>query len=202
MSEGVNGMDRVENRVRAMADQVRDLGRRTGEIGEVMQVIDDIADQTNLLALNAAIEAARAGEHGRGFAVVADEVRKLSEKTAQATRKVRDTVAGIQEEVHRAVESVEQGLEDVEQISCLVRQGGEALEAIVSRAAGNAERVERIVEATQEQTATVEGIGQNLDAIAGLASEVASGAEQTQVTAQRLRKRTERLQELMGRFRV
>ncbi len=202
VTQGVEGMDRVESRVRAIAGQVRELGERTAEIGEVMQVIDDIADQTNLLALNAAIEAARAGEHGRGFAVVADEVRKLSEKTAQATRKVRDTVAGIQEEVHRAVESVEEGLGDVERISTMVREGGEALEAIVSQAAQNAERVERIVEATEEQTVAVEGIGRNLDVIAGLASEVASGAEQTQVTAERLRERTERLQELMGRFRV
>ncbi len=202
VTQGVEGMDRVESRVRAIAGQVRELGERTAEIGEVMQVIDDIADQTNLLALNAAIEAARAGEHGRGFAVVADEVRKLSEKTAQATRKVRQTVAGIQEEVHRAVDSVEEGLGDVERISTMVREGGRALEAIVSQAAQNAQRVERIVEATEEQTVAVEGIGRNLDAIAGLASDVASGAEQTQVTAERLRERTERLQELMGRFRV
>ena len=202
VDQGVAGMDRVEERVRAIAAQVRDLGQRTGEIGVVMQVIDDISDQTNLLALNAAIEAARAGEHGRGFAVVADEVRKLSEKTAQATRQVRQTVAAIQQEASVAVGSVEQGLQEVEQSSVLVRRGGEALREIVAQIEQTAERVSRIATSTEEQSAAVGEISRNLDAIAGLASEVAAGVEQARATAERLGERTERLQGLMARFRV
>ncbi len=202
VDQGVLGMDRVEERVRAIAAQVRDLGRRTGEIGAVMQVIEDISDQTNLLALNAAIEAARAGVHGRGFAVVADEVRKLSEKTARATRQVRETVAAIQQEASVAVGSVEQGLAEVEHSSALVRGGGEALREIVAQIEQTSERVARIATSTEEQSAAVGEISRNLDAIAGLASDVAAGVEQARATAERLGECTERLQDLMARFRV
>ncbi|GAB4248489.1 methyl-accepting chemotaxis protein [Deferrisoma sp.] len=202
VAQGVEGMARVEERVRAIAGQVRDLGTRTHEIGAVMQVIEDIADQTNLLALNAAIEAARAGEHGRGFAVVADEVRKLAEKTAQATRRVRDTIAGIQTETGRAVASVEEGLGEVETSSALVRQGGGALAEIVAQIEHTADRVSQIATATQQQSAAVEEISRNLDAVAELATRLAAAVEQTRGTAERLGSQTLSLKGLMARFTV
>ncbi len=202
VESGMASMGRVEERVREIAAQVRDLGRRTGEIGAVMQVIDDIADQTNLLALNAAIEAARAGEHGRGFAVVADEVRKLSEKTAQATRQVRQTVAGIQKETEQAVASVEDGLREVEEASAQVRQGGQALAEIVARIEQTADRVAQIATATDEQSAAVGEISRNLDAVADLAATLAEAVEEARGTAERLGERTSRLQHLMERFTV
>ncbi len=202
VESGMVGMGRVEERVRKIAAQVRDLGRRTGEIGAVMQVIDDIADQTNLLALNAAIEAARAGEHGRGFAVVADEVRKLSEKTAQATHQVRQTVAGIQKETEQAVTSVEDGLQEVEEASTQVRQGGQALAEIVAQIEQTAERVVQIATATEQQSAAVEEISSNLDAVADLAAKLAGAVEEARGTAERLGERTARLQHLMARFTV
>ncbi|GAB6063440.1 methyl-accepting chemotaxis protein [Deferrisoma palaeochoriense] len=202
VARGVEGMARVEDRVRAIAGQVRDLGARAEEIGTVMQVIEDIADQTNLLALNAAIEAARAGEHGRGFAVVADEVRKLAEKTGQATRRVRDTIAGIQTETGRAVASVEEGLGEVEASSALVRQGGEALREIVAQIEQTADRVSQIATATQQQSAAVEEISRNLDAVAELATRLAAAVEQTRGTAERLGSQTLSLKGLMARFTV
>jgi methyl-accepting chemotaxis protein len=202
VAEGVAGMDQVEARVRAIAGTVRELGERSQAIGEVMQVIDDIADQTNLLALNAAIEAARAGEHGRGFAVVADEVRKLSEKTAQATRQVRDTVAAIQTETDQAISSVKEGLDEVDRSGERARRGGEALREIVAKIDTNSEMVSQIAMATQQQSATVSEISQNLDSIANLAAEVVTGVQETSGTAEGLGEQTRRLEELVGRFRV
>ena len=202
VEEGMASMSRVEVRVQAISETVRELGARNQAIGEVMQVIDDIADQTNLLALNAAIEAARAGEHGRGFAVVADEVRKLSEKTAHATRQVRDTVAAIQNETGAAVSSVKTGLEEVSRSGDLSRRAGQALRDIMAKIEQNSEMVTHIAGATQQQSAAVSEIGQNIDSIANLAGEVVSGMEQTSATADRLGHEIRCLEELVGRFRV
>jgi methyl-accepting chemotaxis protein len=198
----VGGMRRVQERVENIAGKVRELGERSQAIGEVMQVIDDIADQTNLLALNAAIEAARAGEHGRGFAVVADEVRKLSEKTAQATRQVRDTVAAIQGETGAAITSVKQGLEEVGQSGELSRQAGESLREIVAKIAQNTEMVTQIATATEQQSVAVGDVSRGLETIAVLSGELVCGVEQTGNTAETLGGRTQRLRDLVARFKI
>ena len=202
VGDGVAGMLRVAERVRTIAAKVEILGESSRSIGEVMGVIDDIADQTNLLALNAAIEAARAGEHGRGFAVVADEVRKLSEKTAHATRQVRDTVAAIQAETEEAVSLVTEGLAEVERTSEMSKRAGDALREIVAKIDTNADMVSQIATSTEQQSATVAEISGSVDSIAVLAGEVSAGVDEVSSTARNLGEKTGRLHQLVSRFKV
>ena len=115
MDKATNGLTRTSSAIRSSAEIIDVLGRRADEIGKIIEVIDDLAEQTNLLALNAAIEAARAGEHGLGFAVVAEEVRKLAEKSTQSTKEISDLIQGIQKEAREAVENMEKSTTMVQQ---------------------------------------------------------------------------------------
>jgi methyl-accepting chemotaxis protein len=132
MSATVAGMGRIRAKVGLSADKVREMGTRSAEITAIVETIDDLASQTNLLALNAAIEAARAGEHGKGFAVVADEVRKLAEKSALSARQIGALVAGIQASVGEAVSAMQAGVAEVESGAAGVNAAGEALTQILA----------------------------------------------------------------------
>lgn len=154
----VTSINEVAGRAMELKTSMEELDHRSDEIGKVLGVIEDIADQTNLLALNAAIEAARAGEAGRGFAVVADEVRKLAEKTMQATNEVHGAITGIQDGARKNVKATEVAVRSVEKSTEMAGRSGEALSAILMVAEATADRVRSIATAAEQQSATSEEI--------------------------------------------
>jgi methyl-accepting chemotaxis protein len=157
---------------------VKSLGERSSRIGAVVDVINDIADQTNLLALNAAIEAARAGEQGRGFAVVADEVKKLAERTASSTSDIAEMIRVVQEDVVRAVKAMDEATDNVYGGVELVTQAGSSLRTIVKSANDLQIMVQQIASATEEMSATSEGISRDIEHIADVSRTASSGASQ------------------------
>jgi methyl-accepting chemotaxis protein len=158
VAEVVTAINEVAEHAIGLKGSMEELDQRSEEIGKVLSVIEDIADQTNLLALNAAIEAARAGEAGRGFAVVADEVRKLAEKTMQATNEVHAAITGIQDGARRNVRATEIAVSSVEKSTEMASRSGEALSAIVNVAEATSDRVRSIATAAEQQSATSEEI--------------------------------------------
>jgi methyl-accepting chemotaxis protein len=158
---------------------MQELGNQAQSIGGVMSVISDIADQTNLLALNAAIEAARAGEAGRGFAVVADEVRKLAEKTMSATQEVGANISAIQNSAHTNIREVGEAAKAITEATELANTSGQALAEIVDLASANSAVVASIATAAEEQSATSEKINQALEEINKITGEAADGMHQS-----------------------
>jgi len=202
VSRAVEGMEVISREVTESAAAVGELGKRGEEIGEVIAVINDIADQTNLLALNAAIEAARAGEHGRGFAVVADEVRKLAERTTQATEEVAESIKAIQGETVRAVERMQTGTSRVDEGVNLARQAGEALTSIVESSQSMATMIESIAAAAEEQSSASNEMSRNVEQINAVTSESTQSVEQASIAATQLSEKAEQLQTLVGRFKL
>ncbi|WP_043645711.1 methyl-accepting chemotaxis protein [Fundidesulfovibrio putealis] len=163
VGESVKAIGVVHTLAGKLKTDVSALGQQASAIGQIINVITDIADQTNLLALNAAIEAARAGEAGRGFAVVADEVRKLAEKTMKATTEVSSAIASIQQGVEGNIRGMDQAVEAVETATSLANRSGQALEEIVPLVDATSDQVRSIATAAEEQSATCEEIGRNVD---------------------------------------
>jgi len=188
----------VGNSVRVM----QTLGDRSKQIGEIVAVINDIADQTNLLALNAAIEAARAGEQGRGFAVVADEVRKLAERTAKATSEIGGMIGSIQTEVGHAVESMDETSKKVETGLKYSKNAGEQLGTIVSSATSLQGMVQQIATATEEMSTTSEAISGDIQQIASGSSEISSGADQIAQSSTELARLAGDLKVIVEQFKV
>ncbi len=200
VQETVKGMERIAKVVRTSAKTVRALGKSSDQIGEITGVIDDIADQTNLLALNAAIEAARAGEQGRGFAVVADEVRKLAERTTKATKEIAGMIKQIQSETTGAVSSMEEGTHEVDTGISLADQAGASLREIVETSQRVTDMVLQIASASAEQSTAAEQISKNVESISTVTAETASGTQQVAQAAEDLNRLTTQLNELVGRF--
>jgi methyl-accepting chemotaxis protein len=198
----VNKVKEIAHIVDDSATFVKSLGERSKQIGDIVSVIDDIADQTNLLALNAAIEAARAGEQGRGFAVVADEVRKLAERTAKSTSEIGEMIRGIQDEVSKAVHSMENATSNVDVGVELVTQAGSALQAIVKSADELQLMVQQIASAADEMSATSEEINRDIEQIASISKETCTTALQVEEASKRLADLSENMETTTNQFKL
>ncbi len=202
LHETLQGMEKIATNVRESARTVLNLGTRSDQIGEIVGTIEDIADQTNLLALNAAIEAARAGEQGRGFAVVADEVRALAERTTRATREIAEMIKTIQSETGGAVETMNTGVAEVEKGMESSRKSGEALHRILEVIDEVNREIDLIATAAEEQTAVTGEISTNVHQIKDVVSETARGAHETADAAAHLNRMADDLQKIVARFKL
>jgi len=198
----VEGMNRIADKVRSSAGVVEQLGTRSDQIGEIVATIEDIADQTNLLALNAAIEAARAGEQGRGFAVVADEVRALAERTTRATREIGAMIKSIQQETRQAVQAMQEGVEEVERGTGGAAKSGHALEDILEQINEVTGQINQIATAAEEQTATTQEISGNIQEISNTVQMSARSAQEISGASSQLSRLSVEMQGMVQRFRL
>ena len=186
-------IEKLNHETTKLNTEMTELGEQAQSIGQIMTVISDIADQTNLLALNAAIEAARAGEAGRGFAVVADEVRKLAEKTMTATQQVGSAIKAIQNSTSKSIDSMKHTSEMVATSTDLTQEAGGALGRIIEIIDGTVDQVQAIATAAEEQSATSEEINRGTDEINTIANETADAMSQSAVAIEALAELSERL---------
>src|ERR1700687_3971141 len=198
----LEGMQRIRASVQATAKKIKSLGDRSLEISEIINVINDITEQTNLLALNAAIEAARAGEAGRGFAVVADEVRKLAEHSRSATKDIAALIKAIQAETNEAVVVMEEGTKEVEGGAGLADQAGRALDAISNVVRQSAELVQEISLASKQQVRGTEGVAHAMQIISNITRQTSQGTRGTVATVSQLVKLSDQLNEALAQFRA
>jgi methyl-accepting chemotaxis protein len=192
------GSDVIQSSMESMLEVSKQMARLESDsqkVGDIIEVIEDIADQTNLLALNAAIEAARAGEQGRGFAVVADEVRKLAERSGEATKQITAIIKGMQENTRHSVAAVQES-------SALSKQTGESFQRIASMVNETGQKVSEIAAASEEQAAQTSTVLISVESISAVTQESASGSEETAATAQSLAKLADDLQQSVFIFKI
>jgi len=197
VAKSVQAISHVQESASTLQRNMETLGKQVESIGAIIGVINDIADQTNLLALNAAIEAARAGEAGRGFAVVADEVRKLAEKTLGATKEVEQSVTAIQQSTASNIRSMQEALANVRSATDLSTRSGRALEEIVALVDNSASKVEEIATAAEQQSATSEEINRAVADMHRIIGETADGMTRSSEAVHELSAMSQQLNELI-----
>jgi methyl-accepting chemotaxis protein len=202
VNKAVLGIQQVANTVSESAKLMSALGQRSDQIGQIIKVIKDIAEQTNLLALNAAIEAARAGEQGRGFAVVADEVRKLAERTATATSEISKMISAIQSETVNAVTTMEKGSTQVSEGVALANQAGASLQNINNSVTHVVEMLKQISESTLTLCESTNDTTMRVEHIAEMARENTSSIDETTHASHDMLKLSAHLQQVVSRFKL
>ncbi|MBE7414401.1 MAG: methyl-accepting chemotaxis protein [Deltaproteobacteria bacterium] len=202
VAHSINGMSSIVPIVNESSETISKLGSRSAEIGKIVGVINDIADQTNLLALNAAIEAARAGEQGRGFAVVADEVKKLAERTTLATKEISVMIKAIQEDTKKAIESTDKEVKAVEEASGYAKEAGIALDEILLQVEQVSVMVQQIATASEQQSTAAGQISRDIEAVAEVAKSRADDVGHVADAAVDLAKLSARLKEMISLFKT
>jgi methyl-accepting chemotaxis protein len=178
VKDTLNGMERIKQKVGLSSQKVEEMGSRSDQIGDIINIIEDIASQTNLLALNAAIEAARAGEAGKGFAVVADEVRKLAERSSSSTKEIGSLIKAIQKTVAEAVTAMADGAKEVELGVVMAGKAGEALESIQMAAQAVNEQAGQAAAAAQEMAASADELVAAVDSVSAVVEENTAATEE------------------------
>ncbi|MBI5408891.1 MAG: methyl-accepting chemotaxis protein [Nitrospirae bacterium] len=202
VDQTVQGMMNIAKAVKDASMLATSLGESSREIGKVVDVINDIAEQINLLALNAAIEAARAGEHGRGFSVVADEVRQLSEKTVGSTKEIAGIIKKIQDAAVKSIDAMARGEKEVENGVTLSESAKSSLDKIVAAAEKEADMIHRIAAASEEQSSAAEEVSQNMNAISDITKELSNSVAEIKKTSEALARQSSELNSMAAWFKA
>jgi len=200
--QAITGMDTIREQIQETSKRIKRLGESSQEIGDIVGLINDIADQTNILALNAAIQASMAGEAGRGFAVVADEVQRLAERVANATKQIESLVKTIQADTNDAIISMEQSTANVVEGANLAQRAGEALTEIETASTSLASRVERIAQEASEQRRLAESVRENMTRVGESTAQTANAATGSARAIDRLSQLARELRESVAGFKL